>query len=132
MISIPTFEEQDRVKIVRLSLNSTEPMFERVVSMTIYVVRSRCFSAQQFYLDDDAFLIRPISAVFKNDFDTLGLTHRHIVGQMSINEGVICKLTRIRDAVIRIFDSYVASYLATEESKKCENISEYAGGEEDG
>ena len=33
-------------------------------------------------------LIHPVSALFNNDFD-IGLTHRHIVGQMPINEGVI-------------------------------------------
>ena len=74
-------------------------MFERVVSMASYV-RSRCFSAPTIFLDIDAFLIRPISAVFKNDFD-IGLTHRHIVGQMSINEGVIFANTPNRDAVIK-------------------------------
>ncbi len=128
---VPTFEEQDRVKIVRLSLNSTEPMFERVLSMASYV-RSRCFSAPTIFLDIDAFLIRPISAVFKNDFD-IGLTHRHIVGQMSINEGVIFANTRIRDAVIKFFDSYVASYLAAEESKEIakiyQNIRRWRGGQ---
>ena len=76
--------------------------------------------------------IRPISAVFKNDFD-IGLTHRHIVGQMSINEGVIFANTRIRDAVIKFFDSYVASYLAAEESKEIakiyQNIRRWRGGQ---
>ena len=51
---------------------------------------------------------------------------------MSINEGVIFANTRIRDAVIKFFDSYVASYLAAEESKEiAKYIRIFAGGEED-
>ena len=128
---IPAFAEQDRVKIVRLNLNSTEPMFERVVSMASYV-RSLSFSAPTIFLDIDAFLIRPLSGVFRNDFD-VGLTHRHIVGQMSINEGVIFANTRSRDEVIKFFDSYLASYLAIEKSdeiaKIYQNIRRWRGGQ---
>ena len=35
-------EQRDRVHIVRLDLNQTEPMFERVLTMASYV-RSVCF-----------------------------------------------------------------------------------------
>ena len=70
-------------------------MFERVVTMASYV-RSCCFSAPTIFLDIDAFLIRPVFGIFRSDFD-VGLTHRHIVGQMSINEGVIFANTKNRD-----------------------------------
>ena len=128
---IPTFEETERVKIVRLNLNSVEPMFERVVSMASYV-QSSCFSAPTIFLDIDAFLIRPICDLFKSNFD-IGLTHRHIVGQMSINEGVIFANTRNRDSVTKFFNSYLASYLAAEESQEIksiyQNIRRWRGGQ---
>ena len=83
----PSLEQSDRLHIIRLDLNQTEPMFERVVTMASYV-RSKAFFRPALFLDIDAFLIHPVSALFNNDFD-IGLTHRHIVGQMPINEGVI-------------------------------------------
>ncbi len=128
---IPKFEGTERVKIVRLSVNPVEPMFERVVSMASYV-QSRCFSAPTIFLDIDAFLIRPICDLFKSNFD-IGLTHRHIVGQMSINEGVIFANTRNRDSVKKFFHSYLASYLAAEESQEIkriyQNIRRWRGGQ---
>ena len=128
---VPELQERDRLEIVRLDVNSTEPMFERVVTMASYV-RSHCFSAPTIFLDIDAFLIRPVFGIFKSDFD-VGLTHRHIVGQMSINEGVIFVNTLNRDAVIKFFDSYLASYLAAEESEQVgkiyQNIRRWRGGQ---
>ena len=72
---------------MRLDLNQTEPMFERVLTMASYV-RSATFFRPALFLDIDAFLISSISLLFNSKFD-VGLTHRHIVGQMPINEGVI-------------------------------------------
>ena len=46
------------------------------------------------------FLIHPVSNVFDNNFD-VGLTHRHIVGQMPINEGVIFANTTNKAAVVK-------------------------------
>ena len=127
---VPELQERDRLEIVRLDVNSTEPMFERVVTMASYV-RSHCFSAPTIF-DIDAFLIRPVFGIFKSDFD-VGLTHRHIVGQMSINEGVIFVNTLNRDAVIKFFDSYLASYLAAEKveqvAKIYQNIRRWRGGQ---
>ena len=128
---VPAPQERDRLEIVRLDVNSTEPMFERVVTMASYV-RSHCFLRLTIFLDIDAFLIRPVFGIFKSDFD-IGLTHRHIVGQMSINEGVIFVNTLNRDAVIKFFDSYLASYLAAEESEQVgkiyQNIRRWRGGQ---
>ena len=62
-------------------------MFERVLTMNSYV-HSDLFNSPTIFLDIDAFLIRPVNDVFLEDFD-VGLTHRHIVGQMAINEGVV-------------------------------------------
>ena len=84
----PSLEQSERVHIIRLDLNQTEPMFERVVLTMASYVRSKAFFRPVLFLDIDAFLIHPVSALFNNDFD-VGLTHRHIVGQMPINEGVI-------------------------------------------
>ena len=128
---VPALESKDRVDVVRLDVNSTEPMFERVVTMASYV-RSVCFSAPTIFLDIDAFLIRPVYGLFRSDFD-VGLTHRHIVGQMSINEGVIFANTKNLDSVIKFFDSYLASYLAAEKSEQVakiyQNIRRWRGGQ---
>lgn len=107
----------DRVFVVRLDVKQEEPMFERVFSMASYV-RSVSFCNPVIFLDIDAFLIHPVSSLFKSDFD-VGLTHRHIVGQMPINEGVIFVNSLDKDAVSRFFDSYLASYLVAE---KCEKV----------
>ena len=40
----PSLEQSDRLHIIRLDLNQTEPMFERVVTMASYV-RSKAFSS---------------------------------------------------------------------------------------
>ena len=48
----------------------------------------------------------------------MGLTHRHVVGQMAINEGVIFANRKNINNVKKFFDSYLASYLAAEESSR--------------
>ena len=48
----------------------------------------------------------------------MGLTHRHVVGQMAINEGVIFANCKKINNVKKFFDSYLASYLAAEESPR--------------
>ena len=127
----PDLVDEDGLNIFRLAVNAAEPMFERVVSMASYV-RSKCFTHPTIFLDIDAFLIHPISQIFKSWFD-VGLTHRHIVGQMSINEGVIFVNTRNKNAVIKFFDSYLASYLSAEKSdniaKIYQNIRRWRGGQ---
>ena len=82
----PNIKESDRVFVVRLNVNQTQPMFERVFLWL--PVKSQSFVSPVVFLDIDAFLIRPVSELFSSDFD-VGLTHRHIVGQMPINEGVV-------------------------------------------
>ena len=64
-------------------------------------VNSKIFCCPTIFLDIDAFLIRPIDQVFFEDFD-VALTHRHIVGQMAINEGVIFA-NRINLPYVRMF-----------------------------
>ncbi len=124
-------EQRERVHIVRLDLNQTEPMFERVLTMASYV-RSLTFFRPALFLDIDAFLIRPISLLFNSKFD-VGLTHRHIVGQMPINEGVIFANIVNKVSVKKFFDSYLASYLLAEQSEEVakiyQNIRRWRGGQ---
>ena len=124
-------KEHGRLHVARLRVNTREPMFERVLTMTAYV-RSKLFDEPTVFLDSDAFLIRPIHNIFMNHFD-VGLTHRHIVGQMPINEGVIFANNMNRKAVRKVFDSYLASYLAIESdpgiSKIYSNLRRWRGGQ---
>ena len=89
-------------------------MFERVVSMAAYV-KSQSFVSPVVFLDIDAFLIRPVSELFSSDFD-VGLTHRHIVGQMPIN-GMFLPIQLTNPRWLDFFESYLASYLAAEKSE---------------
>ena len=127
----PNIKESDRVFVVRLNVNQTQPMFERGVSMAAYG-KSQSFVSPVVFLDIDAFLIRPVSELFSSDFD-VGLTHRHIVGQMPINEGVIFANSIDKSSVIRFYESYLASYLAAEKSetvgKIYQNIRRWRGGQ---
>jgi len=127
----PNLVESNRLHIIRLDLNQTEPMFERVVTMASYI-RSNAFFRPALFLDIDAFLIRPVSDLFNGSFD-IGLTHRHIVGQMPINEGVIFANIINKDKVRKFFDSYLASYLAAEQSEAVariyQNIRRWRGGQ---
>lgn len=122
---------EDNVRLFRLNTKGDEPMFERVVTMAAYV-SSSLFNSPTVFLDIDAFLIRPINEIFFEDFD-MGLTHRHIVGQMAINEGVIFANIRDIDRVCYFFESYLASYLAAEESEEVgriyKNIRRWRGGQ---
>lgn len=124
-------EENERVNVVRLKLNQTEPMFERVITMASYV-NSSAFVSPAVFLDIDAFLIHPVSSLFNTHFD-IGLTHRHIVGQMPINEGVIFANSINKEAVSKFFESYLASYLAAECSDEVariyQNIRRWRGGQ---
>lgn len=124
-------KDHGRLHVSRLRVNTREPMFERVLTMAAYV-RSRLFDEPTVFLDSDAFLIRPIHNIFMNHFD-VGLTHRHIVGQMPINEGVIFANNMNRRAVQKVFDSYLASYLAIESdpgiSKIYSNLRRWRGGQ---
>jgi hypothetical protein len=112
--------ETDRLTIRRLDVNGAEPMFERVWAMAAYV-HSSLFDVPTVFLDSDAFLLRPIHNLFANDFD-VGLTHRDIVGQMPVNEGVIFANTLDLRAVQTVFESYLASYLAIESSNELQEI----------
>ena len=95
-------------------------------------VRSRLFSSPAVFLDIDAFMLRPLNELFNNYFD-IGLTHRHIVGQMSVNEGVIFANNQRTEQVIKFFDSYLASYLEAEKSPRVakiyKNIRRWRGGQ---
>ncbi len=106
------YPEHPRVSIVRLDVLPCEPMFERVVTMAAYV-SSLAFNAPTVFLDSDAFLIRPMSNIFANNFD-VAVTYRANPGMMPINEGVIYVNDRDPNAVIRFFRRYLATYLRLE------------------
>ena len=124
-------EPNGRLHISRLGVSAREPMFERVMTMAAYV-RSKLFDQPTVFLDSDAFLLRPIHNLFANRFD-VGLTHRNIIGQMPINEGVIFANNLNRGAVQSVFDSYVASYLSIETNshlaKLYSNLRRWRGGQ---
>ena len=104
--------QNSRLCVSRLELNNLEPMFERVLTMAAYV-RSELFDQPTVFLDSDAFLLRPVHNVFVNRFD-VAFTHRKLVGQMPINEGVIF-VNNLEKCVARsIFNSYIAIYVALE------------------
>lgn len=110
----------ERLHISRLDVNPREPMFERVMTMAAYI-RSNLFQQPTVFLDSDAFLIRPVHNLFMNHFD-VALTHRNILGQMPINEGVVLVNDINRMAVKRVFDSYLASYLSIENNREIAQI----------
>ena len=121
---VSTFEEQDRVKILRLSLNTTEPMFERVMSMASYV-RSRCFSAPTVFLDIDAFLIRPISGIFRNDFD-VGLTHVILLVRCQLMKVSFWQTLKVVMQLSNFLIHILLLLSCRREQGSCENISEYS------
>jgi len=118
--SFKDLPKDEKVTVIRLDVNGEEPMFERVLTMAAYV-NSELFKCPTIFLDIDAFLIRPVQSLFFEDFD-VGLTHRHVVGQMAINEGVIFANCKNTVNVKKFFDSYLASYLAAEESSEIAKI----------
>jgi hypothetical protein len=109
-----------RLNVSRIAVNAREPMFERVVTMAAYI-RSGLFQQPTVFLDSDAFLLRPVHNLFANRFD-VGLTHRNIVGQMPINEGVIFANTVHKAKVKALFDAYLASYLSIEKNSEIARI----------
>jgi hypothetical protein len=120
-----------RLSITRLSVCPAEPMFERVATMLAYV-KSKLFDQPTLFLDSDAFLLRPAHNIFANNFD-IGLTHRNIHGQMPINEGVILVNNTNPSRTIKFFESYLASYLAIENSSEIakiyKNLRRWRGGQ---
>ncbi len=120
-----------RLSITRLSVCPAEPMFERVATMLAYV-KSKLFDQPTLFLDSDAFLLRPAHNIFANNFD-IGLTHRNIHGQMPINEGVIFANNTNPSGTIKFFESYLASYLAIENSSEIakiyKNLRRWRGGQ---
>lgn len=94
--------------IVRLPLETSAPMFERVKAMTAYV-NSKSFSRNTLFLDTDAFPNREISSVFSAEFN-VGVTYRTVPGFMPINEGVIFCSVIDREAAKRFFWAYLATY----------------------
>jgi hypothetical protein len=124
-------KQSRRLNISRISLNSSEPMFERVLTMAAYV-RSKLFDQPTIFLDSDAFLLRPAQNLFANRFD-VAFTHRSIIGQMPINEGVIFANNFSIQNTRSIFNAYIASYLSIENqseiSKIYTNIRRWRGGQ---
>lgn len=112
--------DSENLQVIRLGVKREEPMFERVLTMCSFL-QSKYSSSPTIFLDIDAFILSPLSALFQNNFD-VGLTHRHIVGQMSINEGVIFSNNLNLEKTRMFFESYLASYLTLEKSDKVKNI----------
>jgi hypothetical protein len=112
--------EHRRLSIIRMPINTKEPMFERVATMYAYV-KSTLFDQPSVFLDSDAFLLRSVNNLFANNFD-IALTHRNIYGQMPINEGVIFANNIKKSQVVRFFESYLASYLSLEQSTELATI----------
>jgi hypothetical protein len=96
------------VTVVRLPLNCTAPMYERVRAMAAYV-HSSAFTAHTVFLDTDAYPNRALNGVFKKDFD-VGVTYRTTPGYMPINEGVIYAAHWRPEAVRRFFTGYLGTY----------------------
>lgn len=98
-----------QVTVVRLPLDPTAPMYERVRAMSAYV-HSRAYARQTAFLDTDAFPNCSLSALFDGDFD-LALTVRPTEGfYMPLNEGVLLSTARRPDAVRNFFARYLATY----------------------
>lgn len=100
--------KNNRLTVVRMPLNSSEPLYERVYAMTAYV-RSQMFDCPTVFLDTDAFVGRDPLSLFQNEFD-IGVTVRNMPPQMPINEGVIYVNRFSINAVRKFFDSYLATY----------------------
>ncbi|MGH6890956.1 MAG: hypothetical protein ACREEP_01740, partial [Dongiaceae bacterium] len=94
--------------VVRLPLDASSPMYERVLAMCAFV-RSRQFNAPTAFLDGDAFLNAPIANLFQGHFD-VGATYRPDSGLMPINEGVIFVDNRNKDPVRNFFAGYLGTY----------------------
>ncbi len=100
--------KSNRLTVVRMPLNSSEPLYERVYAMTAYV-RSQMFDCPTVFLDTDAFVGRDPLPLFQNEFD-IGVTVRDQPPQLPINEGVIY-VNRLSVAAARkFFDAYLATY----------------------
>ncbi|WP_374377219.1 hypothetical protein [Dongia sp.] len=97
-----------RLTIVRLPIDLTMPMYERVIAMCAFV-RSRQFNAPTAFLDSDAFLNLPLKQLFASPFD-IGATYRSVPGLMPINEGVIFANHRNPAAIRSFFQGYLGTY----------------------
>ena len=113
-------KEYENLHVIRLNVKREEPMFERVLTMYSFL-KSKYSSFPTIFLDIDAFILSPLSSLFQNNFD-IGLTHRHIVGQMSINEGVVFANNLSLENTRKFFESYLASYLELEKSERIKSI----------
>jgi hypothetical protein len=94
--------------VVRLPLDTSSPMYQRVVAMSAYV-ESKLFTAPTVFLDGDAFLNVSINSIFKAPFD-VAVTYRHVPGLMPINEGVLFANIVNKAAVKMFFRAYLGTY----------------------
>lgn len=96
------------VASVELPIDGTQPMYDRATAMLAYA-RSSAFTHDTVFLDSDAFVNRPLSAVFRLGFD-LGLTYRGVRTLMPVNEGVIFAASRRRDKIEGFMQRRLATY----------------------
>lgn len=94
--------------VIRLAMDPTAPMLERVIAMNAYV-QSRAFSRNTAFLDSDAYPNRSLGSIFNGRFD-VGVTYRTTPGYMPLNEGVIFCSQDDREAVRNFFSAYLGTY----------------------
>jgi hypothetical protein len=102
-----TLEAPDVVP-VELPLAAGQPMYERATALLGYT-SSAAFARDTAFLDSDAFVNRPLEAVFQLGFD-VGLTYREGSRLMPVNEGVIFLSARRPEAVRAFLARRLATY----------------------
>lgn len=96
------------VRIVRLAVDRTQPMFQRALAVCAYV-HSAAFSADTAFLDSDAFPNLSLDPVFDLEFD-VSLTYRDEFGVMPVNEAVVFARSEQRALVQTFLRRVVATY----------------------
>jgi hypothetical protein len=96
------------VAVVALPVAAGQPMYERAIALLAYAASS-AFTRDTVFLDSDAFVNRPLNAVFDHGFD-VGLTYREGKRLMPVNEGVMFLAARRPEAVRRFLTRRLATY----------------------
>ena len=109
---------EERVRVLGMEVDATQPMFERVCAMSAYV-NSDAFDADTLFLDSDAFLNSTFKDILDSEFD-IAITVRDDKKMMPANEGVLVARVERKENVVKFFNRYVATYqrLANEEEVK--------------
>ena len=97
------------VEIVRLKIDPTQLMFERVKCM-VSAVFSKLAARPIIFLDSDALVAAELPINILDGIDIL-ITHRHDLLMVPVNEGVICVNQKRSAYARRFFWRYLSSYL---------------------